>query len=358
VIAAIEMAPNHKVLGEHDTSSRELVQPQYSIFTRLWYSAQIWGLKAAIFLVFRTVRLFQPTPPESRPTKLLAYPCRPNLRTRIFIPKSKQVDNGPLPLYLDLHGGGHSLMFAEFDDEFCATLANRFNIIVVGIEYSLAPSSAFPTLTNDVVAIAQATIDNPDLNIDKSRVVLGGFSAGGNLTLSAAQYPELRERLKGIVAWYPPTDYTLSPKDRQASRPYRYAKDVDDLKDFGPVFEWAYIPPGHDLRDPLISTRFVRREDLPKWIYIIGAEYDMLEREARDTAFDLAGLSEQEREDEKYGFERDTLKWTLVRGVRHGFTHDLKDGRPAEEEAMRKLKAEEMMEMVGEWLFKGPFARA
>ncbi|ESZ93654.1 hypothetical protein SBOR_5959 [Sclerotinia borealis F-4128] len=288
-------------------------------------------------LTFRILRFLRPVPPGARPTKLLAYLCRPNLRTRIFVPISKQADDEPLPLYLDLHGGGHALMFAEFDDEICATIANRFNVIVVGIEYSLTPSNRFPALTNDVVAVAQATTDNPDLNIDKSRIVLGGFSAGGNLAFSAAQVPQLREKLKGVVAWYPVMDFTLTPDEKKASRPYRNAKDLDDLPDFGPVFE--------------------RKDDIPKWIYIIGAEYDMLAKEARGTVFDLAGLNEQEREEGMYGFEKDSYKWTLVKDVRHGFTHGMMDGKGPDADAIRKLRMDEILEQVGEWLFKRPFSK-
>ncbi|EMR88198.1 hypothetical protein ACHAPC_000189 [Botrytis cinerea] len=337
--------------------NKDLLQPQLPLLTRAWYFIQLWGLKIAIVITFKILRFLRPTPPESRPTKLLAYPCRPNLRTRIFLPTAKQADDEPLPLYLDLHGGGHALMSAEFDDEICAKIANRFNVIVVSIEYSQAPSNRFPALTNDIVAIAQATIDNSDLNIDKKRVVLGGFSAGGNLALSAAQVPELREKLNGVMAWYPVMDFTLTPDEKKASRPYRNAKDLDDLPDFGPVFEWGHIPVGQNLRDPLLSTRFVSRNDIPKWIYIIGAEYDMLAKEARDTAFNLADLNEQEREEGMYGFEKDGYKWTLVRDVRHAFTHDLMDNKGPDAEAMRKLRTEEILEQVGDWLFKGPFSK-
>lgn len=340
--------------GEHT----ELLQPHLPILIRAWYFIQLWGLKIAVALVFKIVRVLKPVPPGARPTKLLAYPCRPNLQTRIFIPTSKQVDDEPLPLYLNIHGGGHALMSAEFDDEICATIANRFNVIVVSIEYSLTPSNRFPALTNDVVAIAQATIENHDLNIDKSRVVVGGFSAGGNLALSAAQMPSMREKLNGVVAWYPVMDFTLTPDEKKASRPYRNARDLDDLPDFGPVFEWGHIPAGQNLRDPLLSTRFVRKDDIPKWIYIIGAEYDMLAKEARDTAFDIAELNEQEREEGMYGFEKDSYKWTLVRDVRHAFTHDLMDNKGGPDaEVIRELRTNELLEQLGDWLFKGPFAK-
>lgn len=272
------------------------------------------------------------------------------------MPRSHQAGE-LLPLYLDVHGGGFALCDAEFDDQFCSTFANKFQVLVVSIEYGTAPLNRFPGPSNDVVAIAQAIIEDESLPVDKPRVVLGGFSAGGNLCLAAAQMPALKGKVKGLVAWYPVVDLTLTPAEKQASRPYRNAKDTDDLKDWGPIWNWGYIRPGQNIRDPLLSVRFVKKEDLPRWIYMVGAEYDMLANEARQTIFDIAGLNKLQRKDGEYGFEKDTYKWTLVTGVRHAFTHDLMDSRGKEAEEMRLNKTDEMIEKVGEWLLKGPFAR-
>ena len=297
-----------------------------------------------------------PTPSKLRPTIVKAYPCRPHLRNRIFIPKSHKPGD-ILPIYLDLHGGGFAICDAQFDDQFCSTFANRFDVLVVSVEYGTAPPNKFPGPTNDVVAIAKAAIEDESLPVDKSRVVLGGFSAGGNLCLSAAQMPSLKDKIRGIVAWYPVTDLTLTPAEKQASRPYRNVKDLDDMKDWGPVWDWGYIRPGQNIRDPLLSVRFAKKANLPKWIYMVGAEYDMLSNEAKQTVFDVAGLDKLERAEGEYGFEKGTYKWTLVRDVRHGFTHDLMDNRGKDEESMRLKRTEEMIEMVGEWLFRGPFSR-
>lgn len=224
-----------------------------------------------------------------------------HLRNRVFIPQSRKPWE-QLPVYLDLNAGGHTLYDAQSDDEFCATLANKLNILVISIEYSRAPRSRFPGPTNDVVAISQAIIEDGDLPIDKSRIVLGGFNAGGNLALSAAQFPELKDKICGIVCWYPVTDFALSASAKQSSRPYRNKQDLDDFKDWAPLWKWAYIQPGHDIRDPLLSVRYAKAENLPRWIYMIGAQYDMLADEARETIFDIARLDEQERKQGLDGF--------------------------------------------------------
>jgi hypothetical protein len=40
-----------------------------------------------------------------------------------------------------------------------------------------------------------------------------------------------------------------------------------------------------------------------------------------------------------------------------GFTHDLMDDHEPESKSMDKKRTEEMLEEVGKWLFKGPFAK-
>ncbi|TVY37010.1 hypothetical protein LSUB1_G002946 [Lachnellula subtilissima] len=74
-------------------------------------------------------------------------------------------------------------------------------------------------------------LEDETLPIDKSRVILGGFGAGGNLNISTAQMLELKGKIiKGVVSWYPVLDFTPSPLEKQSSRPYRHLKYIDDLK--------------------------------------------------------------------------------------------------------------------------------
>jgi acetyl esterase/lipase len=330
-----------------------LIYTKPPITSRFSYFLKLWSLKIVERAGFAVIRTLKPAPKGSRPSFLKTYPCRPHLRNRVFIPQSRKPWE-QLPAYLDLHAGGHALYDAQFDDEFCATLANKLNILVISIEYSRAPRSRFPGPTNDVVAISQAIIEDGDLPIDKSRIVLGGFNAGGNLALSAAQFPELKDKICGIVCWYPVTDFALSASAKQSSRPYRNKQDLDDFKDWAPLWKWAYIQPGHDIRDPLLSVRYAKAENLPRWIYMIGAQYDMLADEARETIFDIARLDEQERKQGLDGFEKGTYRWKLVKDVRHAFANNVTSGRSKETEAIDRMRTEQMLNSVGEWLLKGP----
>lgn len=259
--------------------------------------------------------------PSGKPTLSKVYPCRPNLKHRIFFPKSYQSGDS-LPLYINIHGGGFAMGAPEHDDEFCIFFSNQFNLLVVSINYSLTPQVEFPTPTHDVAAIVLAILSDSTLPIDLSRVAIGGFSAGGNLALSACQLPVLQGKIRAVIPWYAPVDWSVDYDYKLASRPYKRTGDVDGLAAVAPIFNHMYLPAGQDQRDPLLSMVYAKRELLPEWIYAISAEYDMLGDEARRMMASLAGL-EQMTENEQLAFEREggRLRWTLVQGAKHSFTH-------------------------------------
>jgi hypothetical protein len=119
------------------------------------------------------------------------------------------------------------------------------------------------------------------------------------------------------------------------------------------LFNYGYCPAGTNLRDPLLSPSFARREDLPEWIFTVAAEYDMLANKAGEMMYGLAGI-EKPSEEEKYAFERKGYRWRLVRNVEHTFAHNLMEmGKKREK---RVAERDKIMAEVGEWLLTGPFA--
>lgn len=272
------------------------------------------------------------------------------------------------PLYIDVHGGGYCIGEPCDDDEFCSAFCEHFGIIVASINYSKAPQNPFPAGLNDVVAIATSVIRDSSLRIDKDRVAIGGFSAGGGLALAACQSPELRALVKACCPFYPPTDLSIPPSEKLKLRPWREEdKGVDVLSGMAPIFNWAYIPTGSRLKDPKISPSYAERCDLPEWIFIVGAEYDMLCFEARALACKLGGLQipsgREEMDDEtgleeKYRWERDEgkIRWLMARGMLHGFAQASfsKTTGAAEEERVESFQ--KIWTEVGEWLCEGPWA--
>ena len=85
------------------------------------------------------------------------------------------------------HGGGFVIGSIESHDGVCRRLAERAGILVVSVDYRLAPEHPFPAATEDAAAAARWVIANaPSLGVDAHKVAVGGDSAGGNLSALAA----------------------------------------------------------------------------------------------------------------------------------------------------------------------------
>ncbi|KAI9811092.1 MAG: hypothetical protein M1827_005674 [Pycnora praestabilis] len=311
---------------------------------------RLWLFKFMVTIVFSIHRIFYPTSPTRQPTLLKNYPCRPFLQNRVFLPPNYQAGD-VLPLYLDIHGGGFALCDPQFDDKFCVSWAKRTGMLVVSLDYRKAPLHPFPTPVFDIGAVARAVIDDSTLPIDKTKIVIGGFSAGGNLALGASQLPELKGLIKAAVTFYPIVDFGHPPEHKLSMRPYKNGPK-DNLETSSPWFDWGYVPVGQNRRDPLLSPCYARRTDLPKWIYIAAAQYDMLRLEAQDMMHHIS--DQQQREDQEAPFEKGTYKWTLVMGAKHGFTHHFGGNKAKREE--RERKCQELYAEADAWLKNGPLA--
>lgn len=102
--------------------------------------------------------------------------------------------SGPLPVIVNLHGGGMLLCTKEVNKVFCCELAKR-GFLVFCLEYPLVPEADIPTILADI----SRGMDRVDRILesfggDRDRVYQVGDSAGAFLTLYAAaaqKNPEL-----------------------------------------------------------------------------------------------------------------------------------------------------------------------
>ena len=102
---------------------------------------------------------------------------------RIFTPEG----TGPFNALVYFHGGGWSLLTVDNYSAQLATLANLTNSVVVAVNYQKAPEHKFPIPFDDCFAGLEWVLGHADeLNIDPSRVGVGGDSAGGNLASAVA----------------------------------------------------------------------------------------------------------------------------------------------------------------------------
>ena len=277
------------------------------------------------------------------PTFTKRYNVRPTLEHRVFIPSSYDAGS-TMPLYLSIHGGGFAIGDPQMDDFFCKQLAERAGICVVSLNYRKAPSHPFPDPVNDLVVVIKAVLSDKSLPIDHSKIAGGGFSAGGNLILSATQDPELRRQFKGIIPIYPVVDFS-----NRYRGPFRTTKDgrVDMLKNMGAWFNWGYLPLGEDLSDPLLSPIYASRKALPDKIFFIGAEYDCLCQEANTMALRLAEVSAGDSSIHQDDWNHNGIKWRMFRDVQHGFTHVSYKG---DEESHRQTVMKDFWTDITTWL--------
>jgi acetyl esterase len=182
---------------------REAGRPSYETLSPP--EAREWYLKARL--------VAHPEPPVLASVKAMTVPGPAGaIPVRIYTPKLLRQADGMAPALLFFHGGGWVIGDLDSHDVVCRTLAVQGEMIVISVDYRLAPEHKFPAAIDDALAATQWIADNAiQLNIDASRISVGGDSAGGNLAAIVAI--EARERglkLRGQLLIYPATDFRMN----------------------------------------------------------------------------------------------------------------------------------------------------
>ena len=139
-----------------------------------------------LYLAGRVVT--NPEPPELESVKPLAIPApHGSIPARIYTPKKLRKTNGLAPCLVFFHGGGWVIGDLDSHDVVCRKLADEGELIVISVDYRLAPEHKFPAAVDDAIAATKWIADNAkQLGIDASRLMVGGDSAGGNLAAVVA----------------------------------------------------------------------------------------------------------------------------------------------------------------------------
>lgn len=108
----------------------------------------------------------------------------PQLNVRIYSPKDKAAS---VPALLYIHGGGFVVGSIDTEHSGATAAARRLGIVVVSVEYRLAPEDPYPAGLEDCYAALQWMHDNAsELGIDPERIGIFGQSAGGGLAAALA----------------------------------------------------------------------------------------------------------------------------------------------------------------------------
>jgi acetyl esterase len=176
------------------------------------------------------------------------------LRARVYVPHGV---HGASPGLVYFHGGGWVVGSIASHDRVCRAIASRARIIVVSVDYRLAPEHPFPAAAEDAIVATRWVLANAAaLEMDPTAIAVGGDSAGGNLAAVASQALRrnaLRPAFQLLV--YPGTDMTRSlPSHAMFRESFFLSKAAGDW------YLGHYMGSTGRLRDPLASPLFV--EDL------------------------------------------------------------------------------------------------
>ncbi len=106
------------------------------------------------------------------------------LSVRITRPKQA---HGTLPGVYYIHGGGMILGDVEGENFQATTISEEVGVVVVSVEYRLAPEHPHPAPVEDCYAGLSWMVDHAEeLGIDPDRIAIYGASAGGGLALGVA----------------------------------------------------------------------------------------------------------------------------------------------------------------------------
>src|SRR5580704_14966607 len=161
-----------------------------------------------------------PEPPELKSVKPLAIPApHGSIPARLYTPRTLRQTGGLAPCLVFFHGGGWVIGNLDSHDVACRKLADEGELIVISVDYRLAPEHKFPAAVDDAINATTWIAGNAkSLGIDASRLMVGGDSAGGNLAAVVA----LSARdgngpaIAGQVLIYPATDFAMThPSHRE-----------------------------------------------------------------------------------------------------------------------------------------------
>ncbi len=173
----------------------------------------------------------------------------------------------PSGALLWIHGGlvmGHPATYHEI----CSRFAHDLDIVVVSVDYRLAPEDPFPAGLEDCYAALRWVHDHADeLGVDPGRIAVGGDSAGGGLAAALAQLAHDRGEVPvcfQLLVYPMLDDRTVLRTDHAGTGAFVWTPRSNE-------FGWtAYLghPPRDDEQRPYAAP--ARRADLtglpPAWI--------------------------------------------------------------------------------------------
>lgn len=167
---------------------------------------------------------------------------------RVYQPTTRAEGEGGVVVFY--HGGGWCIGDLDTHDEVCRQLAHEGEVVVVSVDYRLAPEAPYPAAVDDSWAALQWVRDNTASLVgggrDSAPIAVCGDSAGGNLSaVMAVMARDAGQELAAQLLVYPGVDFRdpdLYPSHTENAEGYvltregmdwfgdHYVPDVDSWK--------------------------------------------------------------------------------------------------------------------------------
>ncbi len=119
----------------------------------------------------------------------------PDVRALLYAPKESPKESpkdstdgkSQRPGYLHIHGGGFVVGLPEMADQTNINIAAKLGVVVLSVDHRLSPEHAIPAPLDDCYAGLAWLHNNADeWRVDRTRIGVGGESAGGGLAAALA----------------------------------------------------------------------------------------------------------------------------------------------------------------------------
>jgi epsilon-lactone hydrolase len=190
---------------------------------------------------------------------------------------------------LFLHGGGYCSGSIASHRTMAAEAGRAAEVSVLAVGYRLAPEHPYPAALDDALAAWDWLLAE---GYAPERIVVGGDSAGGGLSLALWQELAQTGRTVPSCLWLvsPWVDLTLSGAsmdDNDAIDPLLHRAYLDELAT-------AYVPTGMARDDPRVSPLFADLTGLPPTLIGVGNDETLLDDSVRlARAAAIAGVDVQ-----------------------------------------------------------------
>lgn len=177
------------------------------------------------------------------------------------------------------HGGGFVFYDIDSHDYVTRRLCAMNDCTVISVDYRLAPEHTFPAAHEDAYKVIEyVSAHATELGVDKTKIIVAGDSAGGNLAACAAHHFKNSTTVKiaAQVLVYPWVDGKIASDSIE-----KYKEGYLLTKKAMLWFQEMYTPKQEDRLNPEVSPIYQKDfKHLPP-AFVLTAQYDPLKDEGK-----------------------------------------------------------------------------